>query len=361
MALYPLNRYWQWTFPASTVVSDYNDQRGYKQEPITTNVLPYTGEYLRNLWIETYGPTYQPVSATRLISLAQSLTSFNDEARTINNRAATKFWGKLSPQSEMGAAIAEYAGSLSMIQERSSKILKAYSALKRGNFRKFVRALGTRAKNKHRKTKWTRPKDASAIWLEYWFGWAPLLGDLYNAVNQLQEPLPDFRISASSGGTAHRKQAQVSYNAHTFVNEDMKIVVKTGATIKVINPYLFRANQLGLVNPASVAWELLPFSFVYDWFTPVGAFLNEMTATYGLDISDAYTTVFVKGTQQGDYLWRKDVPSKTYGCLISYSIARTSRSKGIAQQIAGWSLPDGLSLTRAATAVALCLSLFTKG
>jgi hypothetical protein len=34
------------------------------------------------------------------------------------------------------------------------------------------------------------------------------------------------------------------------------------------------ARQLGLLDPLSVAWELLPWSFVIDWFIPIGAYLD---------------------------------------------------------------------------------------
>jgi hypothetical protein len=34
------------------------------------------------------------------------------------------------------------------------------------------------------------------------------------------------------------------------------------------------AAQLGLLNPENVAWELLPWSFVIDWFIPIGQYLD---------------------------------------------------------------------------------------
>lgn len=45
--------------------------------------------------------------------------------------------------------------------------------------------------------------------------------------------------------------------------------------------YLHIPAALGLTNPASVAWELVPFSFVVDWFAPVGDWLNALDATLG--------------------------------------------------------------------------------
>jgi hypothetical protein len=57
---------------------------------------------------------------------------------------------------------------------------------------------------------------------------------------------------------------------------------------RIANQTVRRAVALGVANPASIAWELVPYSFVVDWFVPVGNTLEAMTATAGLD--------FVKGS-----------------------------------------------------------------
>jgi hypothetical protein len=35
-------------------------------------------------------------------------------------------------------------------------------------------------------------------------------------------------------------------------------------------------RSLGLTDPFQVLWEITPFSFVFDWFLPVGAFLENL-------------------------------------------------------------------------------------
>jgi hypothetical protein len=41
-------------------------------------------------------------------------------------------------------------------------------------------------------------------------------------------------------------------------------------------------KTVGLLNPATVAWELVPYSFIADWFVPVGDYLTGLTADCGL-------------------------------------------------------------------------------
>lgn len=57
--------------------------------------------------------------------------------------------------------------------------------------------------------------------------------------------------------------------------------------LKISNPQLSQLQQLGLTNPALVAWELVPFSFVFDWFISVGQYLQGITALHGVTILKA--------------------------------------------------------------------------
>lgn len=66
------------------------------------------------------------------------------------------------------------------------------------------------------------------------------------------------------------------------------------------NSFLADANQLGLLNLASAAWELTPLSFVADWILDIGSYLERASAAIGVDIIDAGTDVLRKvGGQHG--------------------------------------------------------------
>jgi hypothetical protein len=55
---------------------------------------------------------------------------------------------------------------------------------------------------------------------------------------------------------------------------------------------------MGVVNPLSIAWEVIPFSFVVDWFIPVGQVLEACTATMGLSFVDSWTSEHLGYTLQ---------------------------------------------------------------
>lgn len=64
---------------------------------------------------------------------------------------------------------------------------------------------------------------------------------------------------------------------------------------KVTTPSLYELNRYGLLNPAALLWELQPLSFVADWFTGLGSFLQALSLGFGLRFQNGYQTTFVNG------------------------------------------------------------------
>lgn len=127
-------------------------------------------------------------------------------------------------------------------------------------------------------------------WLELQYGWKPLMSDIVDAANRIK-----------SGGAPYEKADRVSVFARKRRTESVRywdLPVSGGCFQKVMqgpvshqgvvslsyymdNSLLPMFNSLGLVNPAALLWEETPYSFVVDWFLPVGNWLNAMTADLG--------------------------------------------------------------------------------
>lgn len=129
-------------------------------------------------------------------------------------------------------------------------------------------------------------------YLEYVYGFKPLMQDIYEiselAKSQAKHPLLiNGRGSASRSGSASDKYYNNISTGQDEYWEDISYVSKTRATLwaKLKDEYALTRtlNQLGLLNPASLAWELVPLSFVIDWALPIGPVLQAMTAPAGLD------------------------------------------------------------------------------
>jgi hypothetical protein len=199
-----------------------------------------------------------------------------------------RLYGKLGDESAMLVNLLERRQSIDMVRNRSLQILRFVRALRKGRFGEAGKVLGIQTPKGV-----SRKKQFSNNFLEYHFGWAPLVSDIGNAINTLQNPIPVRRIRASGYGTLTTKsggypnQPPYGQQAHLYIYD---ISVRSGVRFVMSNPDLYLANQLGFTNPLTVAWEVVPFSFVVDWFIPIGDFLGAMTATLGLTLQGGYTS-----------------------------------------------------------------------
>jgi hypothetical protein len=91
------------------------------------------------------------------------------------------------------------------------------------------------------------------------------------------------------------------------------------------NPALASLAQAGITNPLEVAWELVPFSFVADWFFPVGAYLGSLDADFGWSFKGGSVTRVMKRTVTGwSSFSRTAITPGMYGVDGSFSAPKAS-------------------------------------
>lgn len=174
-----------------------------------------------------------------------------------------------------GVAIAELPRALSMVASSATKIYSAFRAVKAGNFLGAKNILA--GKQKTFKARKTRPTDkaASDAWLELQYGWKPLLKDIYEGMvfidHNLRRPaVKTFRVRQYAGG----KKSSIVHIPwpQNIARLPVKAVSSSSIVARLKEADVARLS--GLLDPASVAWELLPYSFVIDWFIPIGNYLS---------------------------------------------------------------------------------------
>lgn len=109
---------------------------------------------------------------------------------------------------------------------------------------------------------------AANAWLEYQFAIRPLVGDVYGAIAEYH--------------TKRQVGSAVKVSA-TVKNGAKGTVYRAGILATVRSKELRTLQQLGITNPLLAAWELVPLSFVIDWFVPIGSYLQYMDSTLGLE------------------------------------------------------------------------------
>lgn len=194
-----------------------------------------------------------------------------------SNSALLKFYDKQSEgMANMAVTFAERQSAIDMIANKATKIFRAYRNVKRGKLRRAMKNLGIA------QGPTPRSKQAAGQWLELQYGWLPLVGDIYTLSNL--KPFAGGRIT----GTADATSQVGSGNKVTTQTR----IVKYGADVIISDPTLAFSNNLGLMNPALVAWELVPFSFVVDWFLPVGDHINNLMADVGVTYRNSYKSTY---------------------------------------------------------------------
>lgn len=107
--------------------------------------------------------------------------------------------------------------------------------------------------------------------LEFEFGVLPLINDVYDLAKiaagqnvrrtrvRARVSKPTLKITSTQPG--------VQLHGSTKLSKQIVMVLEQSDT-----PSFW--EQFGLADPATVAWELLPWSFVVDWALPIGKFIE---------------------------------------------------------------------------------------
>lgn len=182
--------------------------------------------------------------------------------------------------------------SINMMRKRVMTIVNAYRALKRGDWRHFKRLLKINPRRPNQG--WD---NIPGLWLEYWYGWAPLVGDCYNVCKDLLR-VPSMVTTARTRHKVVIGTSKVYNNSSAkgtiYQSSVFHIVTTARCFAKVNNQAISALSQTGILNPSLVLWEAMPYSFVVDWFIPVGDYLENLNALAGISVSDISATTTVE-------------------------------------------------------------------
>lgn len=338
---------------------------GRKQEPITNLALPVTTNVAYGLPSVNQYPmgTFCPPSTggvwqqgTADIGIWPSGTNsrprYGPRAMAYN-KARQRFLDRISSARAQGmTALAERASTMEMVNKRLLQLLKAARALRKGDFKSFLDTLNVKPLDRHRNKGWNRPKEFGGLWLEYWFGWAPTISDIYSLVDAYTNEVNPGYYKAGSRNKALYKftGGNGSWGTTTLENYDCSCTI--GALCKVTNNDLLDLNEAGLLNPAQTALELIPFSWFLGWFVNLSSVLGSLTDTIGLKFENGW--ISEKTTRNCTHREVNKSSGAIYG-MRDYETISFCRSlfTELPTPTIEWSLPLKLSVTRGATLVSL--------
>lgn len=143
-------------------------------------------------------------------------------------------------------------------------------------------------------------KELRSLWLEYRYGWTPLISEAQKAIglyNHTYRTGQLIRSKSSSDDTENSTDIYASGTEPYFhfsgeIRREYKFKYRgfAYATIVDLNKKLIQ------IDPFVTAYELLPYSFVLDWFIDLGSYIQATTPVSGVKLLGAGASVKTTGS-----------------------------------------------------------------
>lgn len=321
-----------------------NSCSGFYDSKVGASQVRYTFDN-NGLWGEILPPTVPSISVGQI------------------NRTEVQALNKLKDQDiHLGNFIAEFNRTEAMVAHRVSSIAGGVRRWRSNNSKKswnnVKKYMRSGCGRKFRRL-------IPASWLELVYGWSPLLQDIFGAVNHLSKMPKDPLISVK-GYTRVNDSVVVHESGYYGANCDMEYPVSQEVWVRLyyrINtPGLAEVSSLGLLNPAEIAWELTPYSFVLDWVLPIGPWLSALTADAGYSFVGGSRSQMTKAGsgRTKRYVFPRTASTFTGGSLPvlegeSYAFQRVCYTSS---PVPGVYVKNPLSAMHVANAIALLVQAF---
>jgi len=258
-------------------------------------------------------------------------------------KAQTKLLLKLKAQDvNLAQALAERKQTANLISTNCRRLVSAWNFLRKKDLGSALGVLNAARPSRQKLRRINRiwygrdgrfreraSKDefgnASSVWLEVQYGWRPLLDDIYGSAKAIaaaqEHQILQTRVACS---TRLYKVVKTKPTPSPTNPTQVSYSQVTEAIIRYVvwysQPEMPRTLlQMGFTNPALLAWELLPFSFVVDWFIPIGNYISSWDATLGLTFLKGCRSSRTNASSNGQAVGRKDSNGNvTYGITTGF-------------------------------------------
>lgn len=271
------------------------------------------------------------------------LTSRTRSSLAQSNALITKARAKQSNKfSSIAETVFESRATASMIAKSMRRVGQVALYLRKGHWKSLYNQFGIDAPSSVTRLRPTRR--LADGWLELEFGWKPLVQTAYDAIDAYRRRVKTGQfVKASSGSPVTVRDLEtLARNVY-----DGKLAARATHYGYVSNAGVRTLADLGFLSPAQIVWNLLPYSFVIDWFSGTGEALAALSSDFGLT-----NTGIVQTYQSGSAAY----PSRAYTdqCLMlslnSYRAVKTDTTPIEAYwkpaSVTNWRIVTSLALLR---------------
>lgn len=260
------------------------------------------------------------VTGTQAVNLGQTST-FTDASALCYNKALSRLYDQIRGGTDLSVDLAEAHKVKQMMTPRFGQA--------RGVLLKSIPIAMNNAWKLASVMRRSNPRDWGNLWLEFTYGWKPLASSIYGALDNLVGmSRPNTGVTGLRVKSSAKEVAMNKINVTTVGNTVTSDVLFARNMARIKCFYAMNNGGLNSVatytslNPASIAWELVPYSFVVDWFVDIGGYMRN------LESSLLYSSDFVSGYSQ-EITLQKEIKTQT-GTNAGTSVAGSSRHEQIA-------------------------------
>lgn len=172
------------------------------------------------------------------------------------------------------------------LARKIGNVISQFRAIRKGNLEDWYREF--------KRYKHGSPQSVGSKWLAWIYGIKPILQTIYDLLefrlNRVQT-LMVVEARASNTGSGQNEKQPYSLSPDHTARVTWRASDRCHIKVRMRPPETFAQilGNLTSLNPASIAWELTPFSFVADWFYDIGGYLR------ALETALLYGSLFVDG------------------------------------------------------------------
>lgn len=339
---------WRPPLPFTSDVSEYQN---------CTGILGYTTGY--GSWTMYKGVI------TGSVCPSYPLNYFPPTAAMIS-RCETKALLKIKDQkAELGASAAELRKTVNGMASRIQHLAEGLLLLKRGRFRNAAKHFGVDYKSAVAARKSdllkAKSKQFASNYLEWSFMWLPTLLEIKGVYELITEDTKPLHICSTYTVRENDRvrSVQLHYGNEHLYDEEIVYGVKVRLDYLVDDSARRAAARAGLDNPVSVAWELVPASWLVDYLVPIGDWLQAFTADSGLVFRGGSRTLFceakvqhtAKPASQAPWFWGSP-QTNVHGWSRRKRVERTVYTSSpipslyVNKVFSGWKLANTLAYLR---------------
>lgn len=182
----------------------------------------------------------------------------------------------------LGQMVAEYRQTANLFGSACEKFYKLAVAMRHRDPRVLVHDMYRRNGRLRDQVSRRTARKIADSWLEFIYGVVPLYNDVDEAMKALKQRFFDTIVYDFEGKHKVRQASVTRTNSlvggGTVINAVTEVKQsRVELQVELNNELLLSSlGAYGFTNPFSLAWELIPFSFVVDWWINVGDVLASL-------------------------------------------------------------------------------------